>query len=239
MASQELPELGFRQYSDEKIADEVLWPLVDHYWHTDWRQESAVGHSMHIEKRGIWKRGEVVDVSLAAFKQFADTEEEEELGMNTLSVVHLDIETIVADNRRELIRDLMQAEVDEVIAEIDDLDADDIEAIDDDELDDYYFKIHTGYTFDTDGYASVDSYRVIEDIDGDMCWHDEGDHIEKEPPNDEEMRRVMLGALPKAKLFSHDMSVLECGLYVLNAPEAIHKAFLRIRANPLRNPTVI
>jgi hypothetical protein len=229
-----MPELQFRHYDDKQIAENVLWPLVDHFWHDDWRAESAVGQSMHVEKRGVWK-GEAVDISLAAYKQFADTDEHEELGMNTLSVVHFDIETIVEDERRTLIRDLMQADVYAVVEELDDFDEDDeIEAIEDEDLDDYYFKLHTGYTLDTESYVSADSYRVIEDMDGDLLWHDDGDHEEKEPPTDDEMRRVMIGALPKAKLFRHDMEMLECGLYVLNAPEAIHRAFLKIRKNPLR-----
>jgi hypothetical protein len=231
------PELAFRQFDQSRIADEVMWPLVDYYWRDRWREICPVGKTLHIQHRNEW-RGNDVDVTLSASKHFTTEEDEEIYGLDVVSLVNLDIETIVADDgRRKMIRDIYQADIEEVLEELDDdeLDLEDLEvAIRDDELDDFYFKLHATYGFSTIGGVVIENCRRIEDMHGECLWYDDGDHEEKQPMTDDQSRAVMLGALPVAKIFVNDMEMLESGLYVLNAPDEIHDAFLNIRTNPIK-----
>jgi hypothetical protein len=243
MSSPELPELALREYDARRIANEVLWPLVEYFWHDDWRTASAVGQSMHIDRRGIWKQNEEVDVTLAALKHFEHDDDGEIMGKNAISTVNFHIETVVTDKRRTFIRDLMQTELEgifDALAPENDLaqalTEGDLVVIEDEDLDDYAFKISTAYSLDTAGGVEVESHRLIEDAEGEFMWNDFGendDELSQQDDDDMEDNDEDDSAEEKTKLFTHDMSVLECGLYVINAPEAIHKAFDSIRRHPV------
>ena len=223
--SPKMPPIEYEHYDDVLLAKKVMWPLVNHYFHGDWQEQSEPGHSLHITKSGAYG-GEDYDVILSAETGLCESDEDPKDGIPMLYIARMEVETIVTDERR----DYMVALADKDAVEIADED-----------IDDLICKVSNCYTFDSDGDIDIDNGHRIEDMEGDYIWSsgkDESEDDDDEPLpegslTDEEAGKIIIGAWPKTKLFKHDMELLESGLYVLQAPQTIQQAFDSLLAKPI------
>lgn len=238
-----------REYDPGRIAEEVIWPLVDAVWWDDWRQRSHVGNEWHIIKRGA-RNGELVDVILNAFQDaqildFDEEPDESEPFGPTLSTAILEVEPILTDERRDIILDLAAEDNSKIAAALERHEAgeklDEDEQDDDDpevDIEDLTVKINFSYKFYSDGEYMIESGKVVEDIEGIVIWcKDEDEDVttieEPETVDEDDPETVVLGRVIVPKILDHDMEMLETGLYIFNSPDFIIKAFQAVRANPI------
>lgn len=213
-----------QEYFDrDRIAEEVVWPLVNHYWRGEWRLYSALEDSLNISRKGSHNGGEYL-VSLTAHNSLMDEDDPEE-GIPVLGEATFELESIVHDERRDMI--LSKAEEDPDVAELDE--------------DDTVVSTCTVYNFDTDGDMQVTTEHIVKAFHGEMLWYEEqgeiSDVIETEEDSDDDELgtedELRLLEWPDIKLQQPDMDQLESGLYVLRAPDVIMATFKAIRQNPL------
>jgi len=97
-------------------------------------------------------------------------------------------------------------------------------------------KVGLTYYIDTDDDLVIEASQLIEDVDGEVIWND-SPYDGKEREDDEEATDtpadgIILGVCPEVKILEHDMEMIEAGIYILRAPEAIRKALAVIKVNP-------
>lgn len=258
----DLPELHTNQYSVERVGEEVMWPLVDGQWGDDWREEAVIdpdGMRMprrgvmpaHIEERGQLLTTDNVDAILRASciaePVIDETDIEKALEFSRrvplaslMVVLHVD-----SDAKDQMINRAIQdeeAREDEYGDEDEDEDEDEeavLESSDDEyegvvcrgvnDFDDpgiLSALITTEFQFDDTNLAYVHRSQKLQAPDGEIIWMPRV-HIDKENP--EASRLIhMPGTFNQAEL-----DLLECGLQVFRAPQAILRALEQIRQQPI------
>lgn len=156
----EVASFELKYYSPEQIADWLIWPIVDHLWGGDWRQEATPGSVFKFPKSASHD-GSMISVELAA-----DCMLEQEEGRYQLDepAVH-EVELEIAVTEAEVIRDLLFSNIpsDQWESVMEGVDQDSLTAL----------RCTTFYFTDQDSeltYSDIDEARVLQDPNGDAKW---------------------------------------------------------------------
>lgn len=235
----ELPDIDIPRFDDEKIADQVIWSLVDYIWEDDWRENSFVGNNLTIMRRGSDEEGKI-DVRLEAYTELFDEEDDEYLDGSDegeshsqqrciLSTAEISIRRHVTDERRDMMIQRALSEVEE-----DEEDELSIEDYDYDDEEKVVAQIEQFYMFDTDGCMEKSVAQRLADIKGNAIWHSESaSDLLYESSEDPDTGTVILSSISPIYLDKFDLHALESGLLVFNAPKDILQALRKIRQRPV------
>lgn len=244
---EEAPDFNFSlvpeiQFDSERIAEEVLWPMVDLFSRDrSWRDVSWPGRETLDTRRGRVD-GELLEVFLDAGTELAAEASDQSTTEPYLHTVTIGIESIVTDQRREQIFTRANSHPQLKLHEK--------------YIDNYAFKIANQYYFDTSGNMAGTSRQLIEDADGGLYWdsiigfapdviarmdkdeeYDDEDESTTSPKNLEDCFAEGSDDMPdNERILEHDLERLESGIYILKPTKAIRKALTSIRHNPIETP---
>lgn len=218
-------------YDSSRIADEVVWPMVDRYWRGDWRDDSKICHELSVQKSGTFN-GVTYDVNLTAHNNVPEEEIDPEKGIPIISIATIALEEIVQDERRDFIFNL--AKRSDKGGDITKLAVEHIVS-----------KTVIYYSFDDIGnIEDIESHQLLERIDGQPVWHsdayeepentDQADYDEDEDENEASRSDgPSFGGDLEPKIYRRDLEIIEAGVYILGAPAAIQKALKSIRSSSI------
>lgn len=212
----------FKAFDHRLVGSRVLWPLVDKLWEDDWRKNSFLGNEMHISRRGNGSEG-LMDVTVSAYTERESDDDFSTENIPIISTVEVTIHQHTTDERRDMIIDAAVADAEEVDPD----DEDEITINDFDDLDDVQTRVISSYLLDTDGELQINTGQAVTDIEGHEVWTLESrSHIPRLDPDNPET--VVHSVIP-SRLHRHDMDLLESGLIVFRAPEALVKALQALK----------
>jgi hypothetical protein len=219
-------------FDPAQLAETVMWPLVDTRWGKDWREISHLGNEMILANRGA-SDGDLMDVRLRS-TTYLGKEEDDCDGVYNEHGIDFEVEQHVTDERR----DLIFAAANEECKGLSEFDVDEVNV-----------KTITSYMFYTDGPHVIRNGLVVEDVEGYGIWFkdlddesrsfnidqfdgkdiDDDSEKEAEPEDEEEEDEEF----PVLIIVEHDLEIIERGLKVFNAPQAILRALKVIKSNPV------
>ncbi len=203
-------------FDPERIAEQAVWPTVDHLWRGDWRKESFVSHGVFIfPGTGLYDEA-IHDASLEAHCYSLERDETDYVTLG--HGVELRIDTEANDDQREVIlHHVQQTEPDFIEA-----------------AKDYPLAARLGvtYSFNTEDRAEITAFQAIVDVsdDGREIWMSERldeTQVEDMASEDDEV-------VPDAdKFYRHDIDKIAAALSILGAPEQCLRALDIIKGQPV------
>jgi hypothetical protein len=225
-------------YDPERIAENVIWPLVDAKWDGDFRQDSMPAMQQFcLPKVGVYA-GRILEVTLQAGCDI-DWRPEQQNG-STVSqriMIHdasIRIEERTPDNFETLL-EIFKERQPESYAEI---------LNDDGELD-LEMDAITGFNMYLDSFGGISSraFYALKDKDGIEVWSTDDDEVDSNGdlvgyPDDEEDEREEIQhgdadfLTPGGELYVHDIDLLLTASAILNAPDSIVGYLQKIKKYP-------
>ena len=204
-------------FDPERIAEEAVWPAVNHLWRGEWRNDTFAGHDFAFPGRGVGLHEDVVfDVVLSAECHGVPSDtDSSELGHTAM----VQIERVVIGGLREIV--FRHARV----VEPDMMDA----------VEDYpglLTKAGIVYSFDTHEDPEISAFQSVEDQHGTVIWvSDRLDEHEMEEMGDDGDGDDILFDIDR--FHKHDIENIASALSILDAPESCIRALNIIKGQPL------
>ncbi|HET7059802.1 MAG TPA: hypothetical protein VFH99_00570 [Candidatus Saccharimonadales bacterium] len=209
-------------FDPDKVAEQAVWPAVNHLWRGDWRKDAYAGHQFVFPGRGAGlHESTVFDVALITDCYSLPAEEDDdndsiELGHATT----IQIEKVVTAGLREIVfQHAHKAE-----AEL-------METFQDPQI--LVAKTGITYEFDTIEDAEINAFQSVEYSDGIVIWvsdrideHEVGEFYE----NDEEVDDLVFDI---DRFHQVDLENIATALSILGAPEYCIRALDTIKGQPL------
>lgn len=230
----------FDRYNHAELADRVLWPLVNFAWRGDWREQSFVGNTLTVARRGAVD-GELFDVVLNAYTEvdFDPGTEGDIHFMPLMDSVELTIARHVEDERKDM---MLETATNYSEDEHDEDEEDDSEGYEEDFSDGFEesfqdpnlveAKVISSYLIDADNELYVNTSQELVDLGTDEKWFYETDDyipLEESLEATDEVTEVMVPRPRPGLLHETDIELIENGLIVFNTPRAIMQVFRKIK----------
>lgn len=143
-------------FDPDKIAERLIWPVVDDLWRGDWRNRSFPGIPFQFPRSGK-RNGQILDVCLIAASEYPESGDEDD-GM--LCCVTIDIQTVVTDALREHI-------LEKTFEDWGDARVDYLNGYTEDDL---VTKTSVAYVFQSGEVIALSSQQVNDERDGGVLW---------------------------------------------------------------------
>ena len=221
-------------FDPDLIAEQAVWPTVDHLWRGDWRLDSYPGHDLLFPGRGVGlHERDIFDIALSAnCYGLSPSGSEEDSEIELRHTVTVQFDKVAASGLRDVIfyrAHKMEPELMEGLVEPNGLIA----------------KTGIAYAFDTDEPAEINAFQSIEDPNGTVLWVSEefeeedienmsGDETEIE--DDECQYEEYDGdevIFDVDRFHAHDVENIIAALSILDAPEQCLRALRIIKDQPL------
>lgn len=242
----EMPRFQFDSFSAEEVAEKVMWPLIDDVWRDDWREHSVVASDpFRYPRRGVIPDRIVVRNTLPS-SEYADSVllastiagegDVDEFGVPLReSYVSLLLKLYVdADAKDAMINRAIQEE-ENTSEEPEESEEDEdehaelvvVEGVNyinnyDDPGDELLAVISTEFMFDSSGGAEIARKQWLAEPDGTLVWTPSM-VVDKDDSD-------AIGSVYSPEAFTRtDVDLIEAGLYIFKAPEAIIRALRAIK----------
>lgn len=214
-------------FPHEAVADQVVWPLVDHFWRGDWREESAIQDEFTFPKHGEYQ-GKKLDVVLMGESNLMVTDTE---NIET-RVARICIEEAVDPMMRQFVLDAAKRIRDHELAYMDTDEADDSWPFGDE--DNFIVRTGQSYSFEATGELMTSLYRSVSGPFNTVSYpYDEtSPEVEDEPSTEDD--EVATAESEVIRLRQADMELLLGACKILKAPRSIRLDLEFLMDNPIK-----
>ncbi|HVI60859.1 MAG TPA: hypothetical protein VM535_01740 [Candidatus Saccharimonadales bacterium] len=204
-------------YDSVRIAEQAVWPTVDHLWRNNWREESVTGQELTFPAVGL-QDGVVYDIRLDAGCYRLSTEAS---GCHVLAhTVRLRLKEEATDGVDDLVFNHAAQGNSETLAELSR----------DESL---VAKKGIEYLFDSEEEAEINAFQSIDDADGMELWV--SDYLDEEALGDlDEFDDAIDDIIYDTdRFYRHDVENISMALSILGAPESCLRALQIIKSQPV------
>lgn len=218
-------------FDPDRIAEQAVWPAVNHLWRGDWRLDTYPGHDFMFPGRGIGSHGsDMLNIVLSANCYglgAADPEEDGEIELRHTATVQFD--KVATDGLRNTIFYRAHKAEPELMESL---------------ADPHSLIATTGiaYAFDTHEPAEINAFQTIETHSGAVVWvSDKFDEDEIEDmgvgietgighDGDYDAEEIVFDV---DRFHAHDIDNITAALSILDTPEQCLRALRIIKGQPL------
>jgi hypothetical protein len=219
----EVPEFNIdlgpeKTYAPEVIADKIMWPVVDAFWHGNWREDSIPKQEFTFPKVGQ-HNGAMLDVELNA-----DCELSEDMISRSVSLA---VEEILTGDIRAFTLARIKQQYEQEVEEWEDNDEEDADEWPEGDEERFIIRCGVGFTFEEDGNWYINLYHAVEGpYERLVVYPNDADNS---PEDLKDMSQL------SQRIREHDLEMMEVAFEILGAPEEITHALQEVRVHPQTN----
>ncbi len=218
-------------FDPDRIAEQAVWPTVNHLWRSDWRQDSNPGNDFVFPGQGVgFYESDILDIVLSANCFGLGPDEDGQIELRHTATVQFD--KIATDGLRDTVFYRAHKAEPELIDSLADPDS-------------LIAKTGIAYAFDTHEPAEINAFQALETPSGTVIWvsekldeetveemfgDEESDVDDEDSSEDYDGDEVLFDT---DRFHAHDVENITAALSILDAPEQCLRALSIIKGQPL------